>query len=80
MLAANVGAQITAFVTNPATALVLAQMEATGSGRPLLQPDPTQPIRRAVFGVPLPPSEGRVGMVWGCPPSGWSPPSGATPR
>ena len=43
MLAANVGAQLTAFVTNPATALVLANMkEATGSGKPLLQPDPTQ--------------------------------------
>ena len=37
MLAANVGTQIIAFVTNPATALVLANMkEATGSSKPLL--------------------------------------------
>ena len=41
MLAANVGAQLTSFVTNPTTALVLANMkEASGSGMPLLQPDP----------------------------------------
>jgi hypothetical protein len=69
MLAANVGAQLTAFVTNPATALVLANMkEATGSGKPLLQPDPTQPTRRMIFGVPLLTSpEAAVGTVWGLP-------------
>jgi hypothetical protein len=54
MLAANVGAQVTAFVTTPVTALVLANMkEATGSSKPLLSPDPTQPTRRVIFGVPL---------------------------
>jgi hypothetical protein len=38
-------------VTNPATALVLASMkEATGSGKPLLQPDSNQPTRRMIFG------------------------------
>ncbi|MGY1692342.1 phage major capsid protein [Geodermatophilus sp. SYSU D01105] len=69
MLAANVGAQLTAFVTNPATALVLANMkEATGSGKPLLQPDPTQPTRRVIFGVPLLTSpEAPAGTVWGLP-------------
>jgi HK97 family phage major capsid protein len=69
MLAANVGAQLTAFVTNPVTALVLANLkEATGSGKPLLQPDPTQPTRRMIFGVPLLTSpEAPVGTVWGLP-------------
>ena len=69
MLAANVGTQLTAFVTNPVTALVLANMkEATGSGKPLLQPDPTQPTRRVIFGVPLLTSpEAPVGTVWGLP-------------
>ncbi|MGY1683916.1 phage major capsid protein [Geodermatophilus sp. SYSU D01176] len=70
MLAANVGAQLTAFVTSRATALVLANMkEATGSGKPPLQPDPTQPTRsRMIFGVPLLNSpEAPVGTVWGLP-------------
>src|SRR5918998_6967814 len=41
MLSANVGAQLTAFVTNPATALVLAQMkEATGSASRCSNPTP----------------------------------------
>lgn len=69
MFAANIGAQLTAFVTNPTTALVLANMkEATGSGKPLLQPDPTQPTRRMIFGVPLLTSpEATVGTIWGLP-------------
>ncbi len=42
--------------------------EATGSGKPLLQPDPTQPTRRMIFGVPLPTSpEAPAGTVWGLP-------------
>jgi hypothetical protein len=69
MLAANVGAQITAIVTNPATALVLANMkEATRSGKPLLQPDPTQPTCRMIFGVLLLTSpEAAVGTIRGLP-------------
>src|SRR3954451_14513658 len=69
MLAANVGAQLTAFVTDPATALVLANMkEANGSGKPLLSPDPTQATRRMIFGVPLLTSpEAPAGTVWGLP-------------
>src|SRR3712207_7430542 len=41
---------------------------ATGSGKPLLQPDPTQPTRRVIFGVPLLTSpEAPVGTIWGLP-------------
>jgi hypothetical protein len=72
MLSANVGAQLTAFVANTTTALVLANMkEASGPGRPLLQPDPTQPTRRMIFGVPLLTSpEPRSAPSGACPPSG----------
>jgi len=67
MLAGNVGADLTSFVTNPTTALVLANMkEASGSGKPLLGADPTQPTRRVIFGVPLLTSpEAPVGTIWG---------------
>jgi HK97 family phage major capsid protein len=67
MLAGNVGAEITSFVTNPTTALVLTNLkEATGSGKPLLQADPTKPTRRMIFGVPLLTSpEAPVGTIWG---------------
>jgi HK97 family phage major capsid protein len=67
MLAGNVGANLTSFVTNPTTALVLANMkEASGSGKPLLGADPTQPTRRVIFGVPLLTSpEAAVGTIWG---------------
>jgi len=69
MLAGNVGVEITSFVTNPATALVLANLkEATGSGKPLLEADPTKPTRRMIFGVPLLTSpEAPVGTIWGLP-------------
>ncbi|MCG7597834.1 phage major capsid protein [Mycobacterium sp. PSTR-4-N] len=47
-------ATITAWVTNPATAKTLAKVkEGSGSNKPLLQPDPTQPGRRQILGVPL---------------------------
>jgi HK97 family phage major capsid protein len=67
MLAGNVGAELTSFIANPATALVLANLkEATGSGKPLLGADPTQPARRVIFGVPLLTSpEAPVGTIWG---------------
>jgi HK97 family phage major capsid protein len=69
MVPANVGAQLTRSVANPTTALVLANMkEASGSGKPLLQPDPTQPTRRVIFGVPLLTSpEAAARTVWGLP-------------
>jgi hypothetical protein len=62
-----VGAEITSFVTNPTTALVRANMkEATGSGKPLLEADPTKPTRRMIFGVLLITSpEAPVGTIWG---------------
>jgi HK97 family phage major capsid protein len=67
MLAGNVGAELTAFVANPITALVLANLkEATGSGKPLLEADPTKPTRRMIFGVPVLTSpEAPVGTIWG---------------
>src|SRR3954468_22625170 len=67
MLAGNVGAEITSFVANPVTALVLANLkDQTGSGRPLLQADPTKPTRRMIFGVPVLTSpEAPVGTIWG---------------
>lgn len=50
----DVGATASVFVANPADALALAKIkEANNSNRPLLQPDPTQPTRRMLHGVPL---------------------------
>jgi HK97 family phage major capsid protein len=52
--AETVGAKVTAFVTSPATALALATIkEATGSNKPVLGADPTQPTGRSILGVPL---------------------------
>ncbi len=52
--AETVGAGVTAFVTNPATALALAKVkQATGSNAPLLGADPTAATSRSVLGVPL---------------------------
>jgi len=67
--AENVGAKITTFVVNPDTALDLARLkEGTGSNKNLLQPDPTQPGRRVVAGVPLLVSpDAPVDVVWGIP-------------
>jgi HK97 family phage major capsid protein len=45
---------ITAFVTNPATAMTLAKLKTgTDFNTPLLQADPTQPGKRQILGVPL---------------------------
>lgn len=65
--AEQLGATLTAFVANPADALALAQLkDATGSNRPLLGVDPTQPTRRTIFGVPLYVSaDVTAGTVWG---------------
>lgn len=68
MLAGNVGAELTSFVTNPTTALVLANLkEATGSGKPLLMDaDPSKRTRRMIVGVPLLTfPEAPVGTIWG---------------
>jgi len=63
----GVGATASVFVANPADALALAKLkEATGSARALLQPDPTQPTRRQIHGVPLWTSPYVTeGTVWG---------------
>lgn len=63
------GASITAWVANPADALALAKVkESTGSNRNLLQPDPTQPTRRLVNGIPLTVSTAVTpGTIWGIP-------------
>jgi HK97 family phage major capsid protein len=48
------GVSVTSFVVNPADALRLAQLkDETGSNRPLLGVDPTQPTRRTILGVPM---------------------------
>ncbi len=51
----NVGATATSFVANASTVLALSKLKklTTGSNEPLLQPDPTQPTRRTILGVPL---------------------------
>ncbi|TFV78375.1 phage major capsid protein [Blastococcus sp. CT_GayMR19] len=68
-LAEGVGAAITSFVANPADALTLALLkESTGSNRPLLGADPTQPTRRLIGGVPLLRSSAvPAGTIWGIP-------------
>jgi HK97 family phage major capsid protein len=67
--AEQIGATLSAWVTDPATALALAQVkETTDSNRPLLQPDPTRPTRRIVEGLPLYISPAVTeGTVWGIP-------------
>jgi HK97 family phage major capsid protein len=48
------GARITAFVTTATEALTLAKLkDETGSNRPLLGTDATQPGKRTILGVPL---------------------------
>ncbi len=52
--AEQVGAQVSVFVTDPATALTLSQIKTgTGSNAPLLGQDATQAGERRVLGVPL---------------------------
>ena len=67
--AEKLGVTLTSFVTNPATALVLAKLkQETGSNAALLQPDPTLPTRRMISGIPLyvtPAVSGAI--VWGIP-------------
>lgn len=68
-VAEQAGAVITGFVTDPATALTLAQVkDEDGSQRPLLGTDPSQPTRRLIAGVPLHVSPAVTpGTVWGIP-------------
>lgn len=48
------GATITAFITSPAEALALSKLkDQSGSNRPLLGIDPTQPTARTIYGRPL---------------------------
>lgn len=67
--AEGLGAQITAFVANPADALILSTLkESSGSNKPLLSPDPTQPTRHLLQGVALFVSPGvEEGTIWGIP-------------
>lgn len=71
--AEQLGVTITSWVANPADALALAQLKdetTTGSLRPLLAVDPTQPSRRTIEGVPLLVSPAVVaGTIWGMPSS-----------
>lgn len=63
------GATLTSWVANPADALALAQLKsASGSNVGLLDPDPTQPARRLLAGLPLIASPTvAVGTVFGVP-------------
>lgn len=63
------GASITSFVTSAAEALALAQLkDETGSNRPLLGVDATQPGKRTILGVPLYVStDVAAKTVWGIP-------------
>lgn len=52
--AADFNANISAWVTAPATAKTLSKLkEQTGSNKPLLGADPTVPGRRQILGIPL---------------------------
>lgn len=64
-----VGATVSAWVANPADALLLASIkEATGSNKGLLEPDATKPGQRVIGGIPLYVSPAvAVGEVWGIP-------------
>jgi HK97 family phage major capsid protein len=65
--AAAVGARITSFILHPTDALAFAKIKSgTGFNTPLLQPDPTQPTRSVVFGVPMLVSpQAAQGVIWG---------------
>ena len=69
--AETLGATITAFVTNPATALELTtvkQFASVGSNVPLLAPSATAPAARQISGVPLLVSPAApANIVWGIP-------------
>lgn len=67
--AQQVGASVSSFVANPADALALANLkDQVDSNRPLLTPDPTQPTRHLIQGVPLLVSPAvESGTVWGIP-------------
>lgn len=63
------GAEVTAYVANPATALALAKVrEGSTSNRPLLGVDPSAPTTRVINGVPLIVSPNVAdGVVWAMP-------------
>lgn len=65
--AQSLAAGITSFVANPADVLALQLLkESTGSNRPLLGSDPTQPTRNLIGGVPLIRSSAvEAGTIWG---------------
>ncbi|WP_228374378.1 phage major capsid protein [Demequina rhizosphaerae] len=67
--AEEVGATIGAFVTDPATALVIAKLkQATGSNMPMLGTSATDALDRRILGVPLLVSSAvTTGTTWGIP-------------
>jgi len=68
-LAEQQGANLTAWVASPATALALARLRTgDGSNVPLLAADPAMPSRRVIEGRPLLVSSAVAdGVVWGIP-------------
>lgn len=67
--AEQVGAQLTAFVANPADALAISKLkDETGSNRPLLGVDPSVATKRSIQGITLWTSPYvAAGVVWGIP-------------
>lgn len=67
--AAGQGAAVDMFVTNPADGLTLAKIkDQSGSNRPLLGPDPTQPGRAMIAGIPILTSPAvAAGEAWAIP-------------
>lgn len=63
------GAEVTAFAANPEDAWLLSQLkDQQGSNRPLLGPDPTNPVQQVIQGVPLYVSRHVTkGTVWAIP-------------
>lgn len=71
-LAEMAGAVIIYWVASPTTVLTLARLkrDGIGSNEPLLQPDPTKPGRRQIFGAPLLSSPAvEDHEIWGIPAS-----------
>lgn len=68
-LAEKASARLTAWVANPDDAVELATIKrAAGSNEPLLGPDPSEPGRSQILGLPLHVSPGvPEGIIWGIP-------------
>lgn len=68
---ANNNGEVTSWVCNPTVAMTLSKLkQGSALNSPLLQPDPSQPGRRQILGVPLlvtPACPTTNNQVWGIP-------------